>query len=132
MNKSVTHLPAPPLPPTRTSLLGQRAVEMRRTLNDQVEDVVLELWDNSQFQAYLHAVWDEQAQEGSLSLDNGKAAEMIRDHVRGTNATSEIATSKLATIVKALGVVMRRYGISRKERRNMVHNETVEGNNGDE
>jgi hypothetical protein len=124
-NNKVTHLPAPPLPSTRNNLLEQRAVEMRRTLNDQTEDVILELWDNPQFKAYLHATWDADAQEGSLGADNVKAAEMVRDHVRTHNPTSELATAKLAIIIKAMNVVLRRYGISRKERRNMVHGETV-------
>jgi hypothetical protein len=66
--------------------------------------------------------------EGSLAADNIMAAEMIRDKAKA--AGSELASEKLATISKALGVVQRRYGFSRKERRNMVRGEIVPGDNG--
>jgi len=123
----------PALPANRNALIEQRSVEFRRTLNDMVEDIHLTLWDvNPLYKKYLHAVYDEQAVEGSLAADNIKAAEMIRiyaDARKGDDMScASVAGEKLATLSKAMGVVLRRYDISRKERRDMIHGETVPGN----
>jgi hypothetical protein len=45
---------------------------------------------------------------------------------------SGLANEKWATISKALGVVLRRYGLSRKERKNTVNGEVVRGDRDDE
>jgi hypothetical protein len=120
----------PPLPATKKDLLAQRVGQMRRTLNDMVEESHIALYGDDRYVAFLNAVYDEQAVEGSLSADNIMAATMIRDHAK-KNGGGQLVNEKLATISKALGVVMRRYEISRKERRDMIHGETVPGNNGD-
>jgi hypothetical protein len=120
----------PPLPATKNDLLAQRVGQMRRTLNDMVEDIHIALYDDEKYCSYLYAVYDEQAVEGSLSADNVMAATMVRDHAKKSE-NNPLAREKLATISKALGVVLRRYEISRKERRNMIHGETVPGDNGD-
>jgi hypothetical protein len=121
----------PPLPATKDELLAQRVGQMRRTLNDMVEDIHVALYDNEKYSAYLYAVYDEQAVEGSLAADNVMAATMVREHAKKSNNENPLAKEKLATISKALGVVLRRYEISRKERRNMIHGETVPGDSGD-
>lgn len=95
-----------------------------------VEDVHLALYEDDQYQSFLYAVYDEQAVEGSLAADNIMAAELIRDKAKKMDH-GELAKEKLATIAKALGVVLRRYGFARKERRNMVRGEVVPGDNGD-
>ena len=121
--------PLPPaLPETVDGFIAHRKLKAKRTLNDQVEDAYLRLVENEKFQAFIFAVYDEQAVEGSLAADNIMAAEMIRDKAKA--AGSELASEKLATISKALGVVQRRYGFSRKERRNMVRGKIVPGDNG--
>jgi hypothetical protein len=43
-----------------------------------------------------------------------------------------LADEKWATISKALGVVLRRYGLSRKERKNTVNGEVVRDDRDDE
>jgi hypothetical protein len=91
-----------------------------------VEEFHLSLFEDNKYRTYLRAVWDEQAVEGSLSADNIMAAMMIRD--RAKKAESIVASEKLATIAKALGVVLRRFGETRKQRRNMVHGEVVPEN----
>ena len=100
-----------------------------RTLNDHVEEIYLLLIPNQDFRNLIEAVWDEQAIEGSISADSIMAAQMIRERARKMNNTV-VSKEKLATIAKAMGVVLRRYGFSRAERRNMVHGEIVPG--GDE
>jgi len=121
--------PLPPaLPETVDGFLAHRKLKAKRTLNDQVEDAYLALVQNEKFQAFIFAVYDEQAVEGSLAADNIMAAEMIRDKAKA--AGSDLAKEKLATISKALGVVQRRYGFSRKERRYMIRGEIIPGDNG--
>lgn len=106
-----------------------RVIKAERTINDLVEDIHRDLLENAHYRALLNAVYDEQAVEGSLSADNTLAAMMIRDKAK--RDSSELAKEKLATISKALGVVLRRYKQSRKQRRNMVAGEEVPGDNGD-
>ena len=89
---------------------------LERTLIDQVEQIHLSLIEDDQYFRYLEAVYDEQAVEGSLFADDTMAAEMIRDYAKKI-ACSAVAHEKAATIVKALGAVLRRYGASRKQRR---------------
>lgn len=125
--------PRPPALPTTTSeMIAQRKHEMRRTLNDHVEALHLQLYDDAKYQRLLDAVYDEDAVEGSLSADNLLAAQMIRERAAGENGRDAyVAEKKLATISKALGVVLRRYGMSRKERARMIDGETVDSNNGE-
>jgi hypothetical protein len=110
----------------------QRFLKSERTLNDLVEDVHRALIDSDQgekYRSYLYAVYDEQAVEGSLAADNIEAARMIR--IWSSENGSELSRQKLATIAKALGVVLRRYHASRKERRQMIDGEVVPGDSGD-
>jgi malonyl CoA-acyl carrier protein transacylase len=108
-----------------------RFIKQKRTINDLVEDIHRELLldeDKSElYQSYLSAVFDEEAVEGSLAADNIEAARMIRERAHLDN--SEIATKKLATIAKALGIVLRRYHESRQYRRNLVAGEVVSSSN---
>jgi hypothetical protein len=75
----------------------------------------------------LTAVYDEQAVEGSLAADNIEAARMIREKAK-TIEDHSLAHEKLATISKSLGVVLRRYHLSRKERRQIVDGQVVPDN----
>ena len=122
-------------PPLPVALSGwQRFLKSQRTINDLVEDVHRGLLDNEKksekYRSFLHAVYDEQAVEGSLAADNIESARMIREEAAENN-DRELSGEKLATIAKALGVVLRRYHASRKERRQMIDGEIVEGNSGD-
>lgn len=84
-------------------------------LNDYVERVHLILIKDGSYLAYLEAIYDEDAIEGSLAADNLEAARLIRNYAR-SKAIPQIANRKLATIVKALNIVLRKHGTSRKER----------------
>jgi len=108
----------------------ERQIQAERTLNDLVEDIHRALVENDQYRRFLYATYDEQAEEGSLAADNIEAARMIREKAR-SNGNAEVSRQKLATLVKALGVVLRRYGNSRKDRRNRLGGETIPGDNGD-
>lgn len=119
-------LRVPPALPARIDD-WKRFLKTDRTINDYVEDVHRELIEGEHAEKYLlflTAVYDEQAIEGSLSADNYQAAQMIRDHARDKEYHG-LANQKLATIVKALNVVLRRYHASRQERRQMVAGDIV-------
>jgi hypothetical protein len=121
----------PPLPVASKD--WKRFTKTQRTLNDHVEEVHKALLDSDQgeqYRAFLFAVYDEQAVEGSLAADNVLSAKMIREWAE-KEENQELTREKPATIAKALGVVLRRYHESRKERRQMVDGEIIEGNNGD-
>ena len=87
------------------------------------------LIENDEYRSYLRAVHDSQAVEGSLAADNLMAAQMIRAKAKTIDG-NEVGKENLATINKALNVVLRRYHVSRKERRNLVGGEQVPGENG--
>lgn len=106
---------AEPLPVARADLLARYKLMRQRTLNDYVDDIHVALWDNKDYRDALEATSDEDAIEGSLSADNFLAAGMIRDYAR-KHHIERVQGKKLYTIVKALNVVLRRYGISRAER----------------
>lgn len=102
-----------------------RFIKVERTLNDYVEDVHRVLWDESEdYRLLLLAVDDSESIEGSLGADNTMAAHLLRDKATEIN-NKEVARRKLATITKALNVVMRRYHADRKRRKNTVGGEYV-------
>jgi hypothetical protein len=127
MNVNALHPRPERLPEKTEEFAALRALKTHRTLNDQVEEIAIVLWTDERFRRLLDAVWDEDAVEGSLAADNIVAAQMIRE--RGKKIESEIGHKKLATIAKALGIVLRRYESSRRERRNRVHGEQVRQEN---
>lgn len=124
-------LPYERLPSNVEDFRERRDIGGTRTLNDIVDEINLTLYRNEKYRRYLDAVYDEQAVEGSLAADNIMAATMIRDEAKRLGRP-EAADQKLATISKALGVVLRRYKATRKARRNMVDGKIVpedDGNN---
>jgi hypothetical protein len=126
-SKSLRLEPAPPLPADIDD--WTRHIKAERTLNDLVEDIHRVLVEDEKYRALLRATYDAHAVEGSLSMDNALVAMMIRDKAKEIG--SEIADEKLAIINLALGVVLRRYHASRKQRRVTVGGEEVHNDNGD-
>jgi hypothetical protein len=115
---------APPFPTSVAEFKELRAIKAERTLNDMVEDIHLSIYSDPKYRNYLRAVYDAHAVEGSLGADNIMAAMMIRDQAKEAGM-KELAEEKLAVISMALGVVLRRYHSSRKERRNMLGDKIV-------
>ena len=115
-----------PLPPSLTGI--SRLVKTGPSLNDLVENIFRVLYDgNEEFHEYMEAVYDADAQEGSLAADNHCAAEMIRNQAKKDGLT-HLGEKKLAVIVNALGVVTRRWGLDRKTRRNTVSGQIIPSN----
>jgi hypothetical protein len=122
--------PAPhPLPITKEELEAHLKVFHEPTLNDVVHTYHVAMWDDPVYRRFLEAVYDEDAVEGSLTLDNGEAARMIRERAKAAD-DQRLGSKKLATISKALNVVLRRYGIGRKERAREVAGQIVDMSNG--
>jgi hypothetical protein len=120
---------APPLPEKIDDWVRQ--IKAERTLNDLVEDIHRILVNESpEYRSYLRATYDLHAITGSLSFDNCKACQMIQNKAEEIGST-EVAEEKLAIINLALGVVLRRYDASRKQRRNTVAGHLVHENNGE-
>ena len=120
---------APPLPENIADWV--RRIKAERTINDLVEDVHRILVNESgEYRGYLRATYDAHAVTGSLSFDNCKACEMIKRKAEDMNVT-DVAEEKLAIINLALGVVLRRYQASRKQRRQTVGGTEVRNDNGE-
>lgn len=120
-NQKIAYVPLPRVPSEWV-----RKLQFGQTINDHVEAVHIMLLneaDNEEYLKLLEAVHDEQAVEGSLSADNLMAARKIREVAE--RIKNPVRKLKLATISKALNVVMRRYEVSRKERKHMVGGKVV-------
>lgn len=122
---------APPLPENIDDWV--RHIKAERTLNDLVEDIHRILVnEDEEYRKYLRAVYDQHAVEGSLSADNIMACMKIRKKAEDVGS-AEVAAEKLGVINLALGVVLRRYKVSRKQRRNMLEGQIVpQDDNGNE
>jgi hypothetical protein len=132
MSRNLNLQEAPPLPAKIED--WERFVDAEPSLNDLVENVhKILVNENPEYRAYLRATYDQHAITGSLSFDNCKACEILQEKAREIGNT-EVASEKLAVINLALGVVLRRYHKSRKQRRNTVGGERVptEAENGGE
>jgi hypothetical protein len=92
-----------------------RTIKTRPTINDMVEQYHLTLLADENYARLYDAVYNEQAVEGSLMSDDHEAARAIREAAIRDN--SPLGREKLATIVKAARVVLRRYDMSRNQRR---------------
>jgi hypothetical protein len=122
---------APPVPDNIDD--WERHTKAEPTLNDLVEAIHRMLVNESaSYRALLRATYDAHAVTGSLSFDNCLAA--IEIQKKAKDLGSEVANEKLAIINLALGVVLRRYKMDRKTRRNLVGGEVVptEGNSSSE
>ena len=132
-DRRVRHVPTPPpLPVDADALIAGRVISFDRNINDLVDDAVKALFVGDEaFKALLYATHDSNSVEGSLSADNWGAAKMIRDYAIERRIDG-VMNENLATIGKAMNVALRRWGLSRKQRRNMVHGEQVPDDNGNE
>lgn len=92
-----------------------RQIKSKQTINDMVESFHMSLIGDEVYVRLFDGVYNEQAVEGSLVADDLIAAQRIRE--AALKAKSALANEKLATIVKALRVVLKRYGMSRYQRR---------------
>lgn len=120
---------APPLPANIDD--WTRHIKAERTLNDLVEDLHRILVNESEeYRAYLRAVDDRLAITGSMDFDDFKACDIIKAKAVEIGS-AEVAQEKHGIINLALGVVLRRYKASRRQRRNMLRGQVVAENGED-
>ena len=123
----IAHLKKVPLPATVADMMARKNPALQN-LNDHVDAIHVRLFaTDAKYQLLLDAVYDEEAQEGSLAADNIMAAMVIRQYAAKDDADMYVASKKLATIVKSLNVCLRRYHMTRKERAITVDGEPVAG-----
>jgi hypothetical protein len=124
-----------PLPKDRATMVAQRLVAADRTLNDYVDDLHVELFEEgTEYYSCLEAVFNSQAVNGSIGADDFRAAQIIKAlaEEKGPAAT-QVSKQNIETIKRSLHVVWRRYNISRKQRRTTVHGQaTPDDENGSE
>lgn len=123
----VSQLKKVPLPATVEDMLARKPIT-QQNLNDHIDTIHVRLWSTDQrYQQLLDAVYDEEALEGSLAADNVMAAMAIRNYALKDNTDMYVGKKKLATIVKSMNVVLRRYRMDRKSRAISIGGEAVSG-----
>jgi hypothetical protein len=112
----------------------QRKIKEKQNLNDLVETCIRAIMKTDLAEllsAFLSPLYDEETIEGSLAADNLEAANLVREYAKANKPFADLAGKKKATIGKAIRVVMRRYHLGARERRQTVGGEIVVGNSGD-
>jgi hypothetical protein len=126
----------PPLPATVEGWV--LTLKREPSINDQVQSVHKSLIPNPEYRALLRATTNPQALEGSIASDNNMAALMIREKAKVMpemdliNGDANNERANLQTIIIALNVVLNRYGLGRKQRKNLVGGEQAPSDNGDD
>lgn len=101
-----------PLPTTVADLEAQRKVKRTYTLADEIESVLLVLFEDPEFHALLEC---EPSVNGSVFVDDVCAAQMIK--AQGINDKKpQIRTANLAEICTKMRVALRRFDASRSQR----------------
>ena len=103
---------APALPETRTDLLTHYKLKRKRTINDLVEDIVVKIWEEEEFQRLVSAIYDSDAVHGSMGDDDVMAALMIKQFADREKHT-EVASRNLHTVKLAMRVALRRFSQDR-------------------
>jgi hypothetical protein len=126
------HLPdGPPVPNTVIDLINARTSMRTRTLNDDVEDAFLKLWEDVAFKRYFVPIWRSQTIEGSFIADEICAVQMLRAFAKENNMPIA-REANIDSLQHSLRVVAKRYGLSRRVRQASVGGEIVENGNGEE
>jgi hypothetical protein len=114
----------PPLPATLEAWDAQRKAQPPRTINDMVDDIHRRMLADPEraaaYTRFLAAIYDEQAVKRKLEIDDTMAAQMLRTKAAEDEQYHELARESLGAIVKALHVVLRRFGETRMERARRV------------
>jgi hypothetical protein len=115
---------APPVPQNVADLLTHLKTHRTKSLNDEVHDIFVRLWENPKFRDLFEAIHPSQTIEGSFVCDDNAAANMVREYAAEHHMPTT-ANTKIAAIIFSLHVVARRFEQSRSQRRNLVKGEHV-------
>lgn len=113
------------VPATVEELRNQRISMRVRSLNDDVEEAHLKLWDQEDYRKWFSIIWPSDSVEGNHTLDDGMVAMRIRTFAEDNNLPLA-KSAKLGSIIRSLNVVRRRYKIGREQLRRRVGNESVD------
>lgn len=127
---STALFPAPPLPDTRHELLNSRVIKNERSILDYVEDINTALWENPDYKALHHAIFNPQAVTKNCVADDVLAAQMIVKYAT-ENDVPQVLEEEFWTIVLAMRSVRKRYGNSRKQRKARARAARAEKSNGE-
>jgi hypothetical protein len=136
MNEVVKDRPFGHLPSAFNANAERKTKAPIMTTNDRVDVVYLLLRNDSKFASLLDGTINSESVNGAIIDDDVKAAEMIIEKAKELD-DNVLASKNTATVRHALGIVLNRYGESRKARRNRLHGEQVkengysEGNDGE-
>lgn len=123
--------PSVPLPTTPAGWVLKSG--LKRTINDEIQAVHEAILNTPKLaEKYLDAlrpVSDEESKEGRLAFEDVAAALMIKDYA-AVNGHPRVAALQGGAILSSLNVVLRRYGMSRQQRRYTVDGTIVPPPNG--
>lgn len=105
----------PALPETRSDLMAHYKLKRKRSINDLVEEIVIKLWEDDEFQKLVDAIYDSDSVHGSLGDDDVMAAVMIKE-VATRDKHTEVAAKNIHTIKLAMRVALRRFSQGRGDR----------------
>lgn len=106
-------LPVKSFPTNKAEMLAERLNQKSNTLNDIVETILLDNVDEDEALRKFLEAWDnDNAVTGRCDYDDVMATHRIMDLAKGALPEN----IKLATVKLALGVALRRYGLTRKQR----------------
>jgi len=93
----------------RKELVERRKNKSPKNLHDRMQEYYEDFYEDDEFYALVNGITgNDDTVEGSVSADLYTAVRMIREKSR-ENKDHIIGNKKLATLVKSLKVVMRRY-----------------------
>jgi len=108
-----SNLPVRSFPKSKGEMLAARLNNTAASLNAAVEDALLANMEDPDVKAHLEAWDDAQSVTGKCMYDDFKAAERIQQLSEGITVITDVKTS---VILRALNVVLRRFGQTRKQR----------------
>lgn len=115
-NGAINRPKVTPLPATKEDMESRLKIKRLLNLNDSVHAIHRAIWGDPDYFRYLDATADDDAVEGSMAADDLEIAEIFRNYAKA-HGDVYVAGKKKHTIVRALKVVWRRYGIDRQSRR---------------
>lgn len=108
---------------------------LKRTINDEVQTIHERLISSTRlgdaYRVSLEPTSDEESPEGWVAADDYVACTMIKEYAVA-EGHGRVARLQLGAIRAALNVVLRRYGMSRKQRRFMIDGKEVPAPGGEE
>jgi hypothetical protein len=108
-----------PLPETRP------VSERPQTFLAGVDQLLSKLWGVKDFRQFLDALTNKNAVTGNWAVDRGFAAKRIQEEAQKAGLT-DIATAKLAKVMRAIETCLRRDHLGRKQRLTALNVQSAE------